>query len=556
MTRCKWNLRRSAAVVLVLAIGSGYWGLAGGCAPAGGGDGNGTKEIVTSEATCDPLDDQAGGFDINLRAVSSQGRQLAYTSRVITSPQDGSLQVETEVTADGQLVMSVTATVDSNGGEVQIEYGPLVPGVSSASAVLEDGVVSGMVDGRALVSMPVDQVDTNNMSFQDGDPPTELGMDPDLKAAVTELFEAAATTAEGCSAPNGNDVAKATTVKGQKKSGHYSETVETGDCAECWAKCIGEGTACAGAVTGTCWLTLIGAPACYLAGYAACIYVEIDCDIDCYRNGGGCCPVMCHDNYPASVCCLDGESCMDPDTGRCCGPGEKPCGGKYCCEGTEECINDIVQGGVECCEPQNICGDYLKTCCDPTDSCITDLHLCCPAGHPPCTDKCCDSGQQCINNDLVCCDVGNICNDRCCADEEDCHAGVCCKPENKCGSVCCDDLASGCIPELSLCCGFDQDACGNTCCPIGESCVGGTACCPDARICGDVCCDEGHGCDPQTDLCTPCPNPTDTPCLVGGCCPVGKVCSDKEGLCCDPGEIYCCKGPGGCGCKLPHLCVN
>jgi len=105
-------------------------------------------------------------------------------------------------------------------------------------------------------------------------------------------------------------------------------------------------------------------------------------------------------------------------------------------------------------------------------------------------------------------------------------------------------------------CGLDQDICGNTRCAIGESCVGGSTCCPDARICGDVCCPEGTSCDSQTSQCTPCPNPTDTPCAVGGCCPAGTVCQDVEGICCDPGEMCCdqvnCVG----GCQPISECIN
>ena len=334
---------------------------------------------------------------------------------------------------------------------------------------------------------------------------------------------------------NGSDAEKVV-PSGHKNNGHYSETVETGDCAECWGICIGEGIACAAAVTGGCVATLFGYPACVAAGYIACAATEVACDIDCYRNGGGCCPVMCHDNYPSSVCCLEDESCLNPDTGRCCGPGETPCYRKYCCEGTEVCMQyDSGIKGPNCCEPENICG---TRCCNPTDSCIADYSLCCPAGNAPCFDTCCDTGQQCINNNMVCCDEENVCNDRCCADGEVCHSGVCCAPDLVCGSVCCDELDSGCIPELSVCCGFDQDICGDTCCPIGESCVSG-ACCPDARICGSLCCPEGDYCDSQTEVCMACPNATDVACEGGWCCPAGTSCQPVEGYCCDPGYMCC-----------------
>jgi hypothetical protein len=572
MKRLTWSLRWSAAALLGLAIACGCWVLAGACTTAGvGGEGandngdagpDGTEAIDITEATCESLDDQADGFEVRVSAVSSQGHQLACTNRSITDRENGSSQKETEVTADGELVMLITSSsspVGTNGSvgvQVQIEYGPLVPGVSSASAVVEEGIVSGMVDGRAFVPMPVDdEFDASAASFQDGAPPPELGMDPDLEAAVTDLLAAAATTAEGCSAPNGNESENAEKVVGTalKNTGHYSETVETQDCAECWGKCIAEGVACALA----CSFTGPG----YAFCLGACIYHEVTCDDDCYDGGGGCCPVACYSAFLVDVCCLEGEKCLNDELGTCCGPGEKPCEQKYCCEGTEECVKyDLGVAGPNCCEPQDICGDSSQRCCNPTDDCIPEYAWCCPADQPFCLvdlqPGCCDSDQECINNNSVCCDVLNICGDRCCTDEETCHAGVCCPQDKVCGTVCCDVLDSACIPELSLCCGFDQDVCGSACCPIGESCVGGTACCPDARICGDVCCPEAHGCDSQTNQCTACPNPTDSPCLVGGCCPAGTLCQDVEGFCCNPGETCCdainCSG----GCQPIGECIS
>ena len=52
-----------------------------------------------------------------------------------------------------------------------------------------------------------------------------------------------------------------------------------------------------------------------------------------------------------------------------------------------------------------------------------------------------------------------------------------------------------------------------------------------------------------------CPNPTDNPCDVGGCCPADKVCTDAEGFCCDEGETCCdtvCTG----GCQPISECLK
>ena len=139
MTRHKWNLHWSLAVVLALAIGCGYWGLAGGCATPGDGGGNGDEpeEIVVSESTCEPAEEEGGEFEVLVQAVSSEGRQLSFTKHVVTPPGgDAGFQTETEVTADGELVMSMITSNGPTRAEVQIEYGSLVPGMSSASAVV------------------------------------------------------------------------------------------------------------------------------------------------------------------------------------------------------------------------------------------------------------------------------------------------------------------------------------------------------------------------------------------------------------------------------------
>ena len=82
MTSRKWSLRWSVPVALALAIGSGYWGLVGGCAPAGDG--------AADANTCEPLDNTDGGFEIQVFAVSSQGRELTYTMRLDADPDSGS----------------------------------------------------------------------------------------------------------------------------------------------------------------------------------------------------------------------------------------------------------------------------------------------------------------------------------------------------------------------------------------------------------------------------------------------------------------------------------
>ena len=570
MTRYKWNLHWSLAVVSALAIGCACWGLAGGCATPGGGggngneteepgdgggNGNGAEELAISEATCEPLDDEGLEFEIRVRAVSSQGRELSYTRRVIVPrDQDAGFQTETEVTSDGELVMSVQTLGDQTGVEVNVEYGPLVPGVAtaSASAVVEDGVLSGMVDGRAIVPMPLDdEFDASAASFEDGDPPPELGMDPDLEEALTELFEAAAVAAEGCQAQNGDAEAKATTLtaKPEQDHGHDSDPEASVVCLTCWGGCsTGFGT-CTGIAAAACAAAGPFYALCFAPAEASCAIAYAVCQNCCYNCGEEppCCPVDCG----SVACCDSGEICLNAQIGLCCSPGKTPCVGESCCGSTEVCIDSGPNAGT-CCEPEDICGN---TCCDPTDSCDPDISLCCPAGEFICGSTCCVATDSCIENISLCCPAGEPpCDDKCCASGEEClGGGLCCKPVNICGSVCCDDLDS-CVESLSLCCGFNTPACGSNCCPENEICLGGTTCCPAEQACGSVCCPENQGCDPQTYQCASCPDPNEKYCSEsGGCCPIFSVCTPVAGLCCDVGEIYCCKG--GCGCKPPGECI-
>jgi len=499
MSQRIWNLRWRAAALLIIAIGCGYW-TAGACAPAG------------PQNSCEALpdgSDNTKGFEIKLNTTSSQGRQVAYTRRIMTVPETGAVKIETEVTADGQLIMSMVSSADSMGTQVQIEYGPLAPGAASANAVVKDGMVTGMVDGRAMTPMPLEGLVAANAGFEDGAPPPDLGVDTDLQQAVTTLFEAAESAGETCQAQNGNTQKQVRRQLPTQDTGHDSDPEATAGCVACWASCSANAVGCitgASAGCGALWICPPCLAACEVAVIAGCAGITVGCYAACNANGAVCCPVACGD----VACCEQGESCLNADIGLCCSEHKKTCLDQACCENTQTCIDFGPNAGT-CCEPEDVCGN---TCCDPTDSCNAAENLCCPADVELCDDKCCDPGEACIDD------------------------GVCCDPVNACGTACCDELDS-CIESLSLCCNFNEPPCNDKCCDSGESCIDGTTCCPTNLVCGSVCCPQGTSCDSQTLTCTACPNPTDTACTVGGCCPAGKFCQDVEGICCDQGELYC-----------------
>jgi hypothetical protein len=503
MSQRIWKLRWQAAVLFVAAIACGYW-TAGACAPA----------TVVQNNTCEQLpdgSDETNGFQIQAHLTSGQGRQLAFTRRVMTNPQDGSMRIASDVTSDGELVMTWTlVTTVPNRVEAFIEYGPAVCDSADPTAnfLVENGFITGLVEGRDLVPVAVDQFDPNNVLFEDGGPIIEMDVDADLETALADLFAVARQTADTCQAQNGNTAKQA---HRHQDSGHDSDPETDPECPLCWLGCSGAAGACAGIATAACSATALCWPCfavCETVALAGCTAAYISCvDDGCNGRGGSpCCPVTCG----AVACCDTDEKCLNSTIGLCCSPGKTPCAGEMCCDSTESCISEGPNAGT-CCQPEDICGD---TCCNPTDSCIPEESLCCPSGMQTCDDKCCDADEDCLGD------------------------GLCCEPQDTCGSACCDELDS-CIESLSLCCGFNEPACNDRCCDSGESCLNGVTCCPSNLICGNVCCPQGTHCDPQTMACEACPNITDNACPDGGCCPAGKVCSGPPGTCCNQGEIYC-----------------
>lgn len=509
---------RVGLLMVSLGIACGNWIIA--CAPTGDiGDDSGEaddtsvgSQMTYNSSSCEQID-EGNAFETTLTATSTHGRALSYSRRLTTAAaQDDSFQIATDVMADDELVMTVVTTSDAVGRiEVLVDYGPLVPGGQSADIVVENGIVSGVINGRAIEPMALEDADASLTSFADGAAAPDANIDPQLQADLEDLFAAAATVSESCEPMVSEDAetnnARVRQVLGipQQDTGKDSDPEQTSGCIGCWAGCSSGAAACIGGVSGGCAATLIYYAVCEAIGVAACAGAYVGCVAGCNATGAPCCPVSCG----AVACCLQEETCLNPDIGLCCAVGKTSCLGQTCCASDQTCIDYGPNAGI-CCAPADVCG---YTCCNPTDSCIPAVSLCCPAGQEPCDDKCCPQGEICLGD------------------------GLCCLPEYACGQTCCDELDT-CVESLSLCCGFDQPPCNGGCCNVGEECVN-NACCPDARVCGGICCNPGSSCDQDTLTCVDCPNPTDNPCVVGGCCPQNTVCTDFEGICCPPGQLYC-----------------
>ncbi len=542
MKKSKMKPRWSMVAMLGLAVGSGYWVLAGGCAPSSGGGGGGggdvadepgsggtdqpdgqggtdepdglgdTENLTVSASSCVPLDDQAGGFEIKVEGVSKEGRELSYTRRLITPLGVEGFQVETEVMADDELVFTMLTTATATTVQTTIEYGPAVSGAESVSAMLEDGMLTGSVDDRSFVPVAVDDLDTQNVALEDGQAAPQLDVDANLQAALEDLFAAAANAANDCEAQavdTDEPGAQASPRIPDQDTGHDSDPEESVGCVACWFGCGLSAGGCIGAASAGCAALFICPPclvACEVIAVGACTAAMVGCEAGCNATGAPCCPVSCG----SVACCESGETCLNSSIGLCCSPGKTPCVGEACCSSTESCIGTGPNAGT-CCQPEDICGN---TCCDPTDSCLADVNLCCPAGVETCDDKCCAEGEICLGD------------------------GVCCDPGNACGNSCCDEL-DDCIAALSLCCGFNEPACGSLCCASGETCIASGSCCPTNLACGSFCCPNGMYCDSDTLTCIGCPNATDTPCNTGNCCPAGMNCTDNPEVCCPQGQMVC-----------------
>jgi hypothetical protein len=146
--------------------------------------------------------------------------------------------------------------------------------------------------------------------------------------------------------------------------------------------------------TATITTTICGI-GCFFFGIGCSCAVTSVVDIPrCYGAGGGCCPVACGPSvllglFPSS-CCHQGDTCLDPSSGRCCQSGLQACGGTTCCPSSAPCRNGI----------------------------------CCPVNRDVCTTPsgpvCCNIGQACAGGQ--CCPIGLVRNGSCCSPD------VCCVP--------------------------------------------------------------------------------------------------------------------------------
>jgi hypothetical protein len=348
----------------------------------------------------------------------------------------------TTIRQNSTLLLETQSTVHPDGPiEVRVTYGKVYQGIAEALLTVNGGMISGTVDGRALVPFPATET-PDTLQFQDGQPAPETTVNQKLHEAMTKFL--------GQAKVDGGKCVATTDRKGRDARPRSHDDV---GCLFCKGKCAAADFACGKAILGTCAGFATSIPifggvisgVCIAIETANCIDRHTDCMDDC-RSSKDCCPVQCGTLGDLS-CCHANEQCLTFGTGmgQCCAPGETACHEQNCCKPGETCM----PGGT-CC-PRVPCGSQ---CCGAFDSCcggqcctgICNGSVCCTGNESPCGSDCCNG--TCCNN--TCCPSGRICcNGACCASGQSCVNGTCatvCRPDQEyCAEigVCCDARCCG-----------------------------------------------------------------------------------------------------------------
>jgi hypothetical protein len=411
---------------------------------------------------------------------SSRLTVQATNSLEVTMNGSSVVRVETNLTAS-----RIAATPNAT---VSIRYGDAVQGARGADLTVQGRSVRGTVLSATRI-VPGRNAKIVSAQFVDGVAPVQLAIDPQLYAAIDQLFERFGSENRTCTgiAPRRRRVVR----RVQNRATFLSPRVERREDAVAYASYAGEQygaaagvepqnqygapstpdcTSCMNAAAsdmGTCWKAagvsaVFGCFLCAVGDLIACQAKATGAALLCWVAHGGC----------DEVGCGPGTSC---DTGNTC------CGSD-CCTGSDICVSP----GTTCC-PQGyttVCPaaqGYDPFCCGAQWVCC-GINGCCNPGSTCCGGKfCCNSGNACCGS--ACCDAGYTCADP--------AQSLCCGPNTiPCGSTCCDANTLVCIDATQGICGARGDVvCGNVACGPG-SCLGSGAnavCCP-GPVCGDRCC--------------------------------------------------------------------
>jgi len=401
-------------------------------------------------------------------------------------------------------------------------YGAVFRGIQHSLFSSDGTIITGNVDGRAIVPFPASTASHNlHLRFVDGQPAPVVRPSDGVEAALKRVFDQAEDALPSTCALSGGGPQL---LPEHHELLPFSSTIVPpvapydlptfgAACNHCADLCTQAGLVCDAGVAAGCIATLFGYGACVGIGGASCAAAFDLCGSNCDSNGGPCCPQEC----PDGSCCNAADVCAG--NGNCCKIGEIVCGG-------------------QCCQPQ------ITECNQDT---------CCPSDTTPCGPVCCGTGQQCADPTTgTCCAAGvQACGGTCCAVGDVCGPdGFCCAPSELCNGTCCNggscvngSCCYGPVTPGGTCCDFGQSVCNGQCCD--GTCVSGLCCPSTQEPCGSACCPAGSRCaDPSTSTCTAC-GAGETGCLdpVTGqtlCCPGGAACCN--GACCASGDECCFSG--------------
>jgi hypothetical protein len=432
----------------------------------------------SSGPTCS-TDTTTAGLTTSITAQVGCGQFPFVLQRTATSDLATSASTFVEsISRNGNTIL--TTTVETNGStvEVTVDYGAGFQGIQHAHFVTNGLVVTGEIDGRAIVPMPVGS-DPNTATFQDGNPPPKVKVNNNTESVIAQLRLNADTAPSTCfEAPEVLQTSDAEMSTSVSDSGHTSDTTSTIACVACLGACYGAGIGCVFAATKLCALTGPFYGLCMLTAAFVCSGVAVACILGCNAPPGVCCPVSCGD----SACCASEEECLNSSTGLCCSPNQTRCLNKSCCGETDACIDTGPIAGT-CCPANRACG---QSCCDELSTCTnTATGQCCPTGlgAQVCNGQCCNLGDVCVGTPGSCCPAGQACGSACCPLGFDCVNGTC---------------TQGACPFGQATC---QTATTNLCCQVGAECgddnVSGSVCC----ALGEVFCGPAKGCRPSANDC-------------------------------------------------------
>lgn len=355
--------------------------------------------------------------------------------------------------------------VTSNLGQsstIVIHWGSAIEGSSVGTFYLQNGVVSGNIDGRSFLPFSL-RNDNSTVTFTDRRPSPMLHPTSNTTALVQIIHDQLPKEYPQCVPPptaaNFSSTISPRQAPGLDWAQNVAHSTNFNDlaCFACKAEADSEaaaGYAGCGFICGSIFLSwecgscISGVTNTLNNAQAAC------------QASTNCCKNRCGDIF--SGCCGLGEVCFSPDDfNMCCDAGQQPCGEDLCCNPDQTC------SAGSCCPTPQVCGNGGS--------------LCCPAG-----EACNSAGTACCHD----------CGGACCPGSTCTSETTCCANVDMCGSVCCPRdaglLGMGHCFDNSLCCYNSEINAGGLCCNPGEVNCGGECC--SGNCVNDSCVQTSQNC--------------------------------------------------------------